>query len=416
VRRWVEHTSPLRLALALAGVLAAIAVTGAAAADFEGDHGPCNETPGEAALLRCPTGYVGVPYEVEIETEEGSGCFPYIWMDLPNGSLPGGLSMSREGVISGTPTGAGLVRFWVHNHDLTEAQGGPGWCQRDDVSEREFSIPIDPGLAIVNQSIKRATVGEPYAQTLATKQVLSLNSTTGPDVQATWSLQSGALPPGITLSISGVLTGTPTSEGSYQFVVKAQNGSPFDIETYTLNVRQPVSVKSPLGSAQRPSGEVGIPFVTTFTAMGGSGTYTWSLTSGALAPGLAFDATRGTITGTPQTAGNFAFVLTATDSEGRAATHSALLTVAPRLAIKTLRLKPATLARTYRANLATVGGVPPLNWRVVHGKVPLGVRLSQKLGTLAGTPRRIGSFRMTVEARDALGVKSQRTLVLLVKR
>jgi hypothetical protein len=415
VRRWVAHTSPLKLALALAGVLAAIAVTPASAADFEGDTGPCNETPGEAALLRCPTGYVGVPYEVEIETEEGSGCFPHIRMELV-GSLPGGLSLSREGVISGIPIGAGLVRFWLHNHDVTEAEGGPGWCQRDDVSEREFSIPIDPGLAIVNQSIKQATVGEPYAQTLATKQVVSLNSTTGSDVQATWSLQSGALPPGITLSTSGLLTGTPTSGGSYQFVVKAQNGSPFDIETYTLNVRQPVSVKSPLRSAQRPSGEVGIPFAATFTATGGSGTYTWSLTSGALPPGLAFDATRGTITGTPQTAGNFAFILTATDSEGRAATHSALLTVAPRLAIKTLRLKPATLARTYRAKLATVGGVAPLKWRVVHGKVPLGVRLSQKLGTLAGTPRQIGSFRMTVEARDALGVKSQRTLVLLVKR
>jgi hypothetical protein len=405
----------LKLALIVIGVFAAIAVTGASAADFDGDNGPCHETPGERALLQCPTGYVGVPYEVTISVEDGSGCEPYYYIVVVNSVLPAGLSMSLSGVISGVPTGPGLTRFWLWNHDLTEAQGGPSWCQRDDVSQREFSIPIDPGLAIVNPSVKPATVGQPYADTLTTKQVVSLNPLTGPDVQATWSLQSGALPPGITLSTSGVLSGTPTSEGSYGFVVTAQNGSPSDTETYTLAVRQPVSVNSPLGSVLRPSSEVGIRFGKTFTATGGSGTYTWALVSGALPPGVALDATRGTITGTPQTAGNFPFALTATDSEGRAETVSAALTIAPRLAIKTLRLKTAKLARTYQLKLATVGGVQPLTWTVVRGKFPLGISLSRKAGTIAGTPRRIGSFRVTLAARDALGAKSRKTLVLLVK-
>jgi len=405
----------LKLALIVVGVLAAIAVTGASGADFESDSGPCTETPSEKALLRCTTGYVGAPYEVQIESEEGSGCEPYDWFEIVNGSLPPGLSMSRDGVISGVPTGAGLARFWVWNHDLTAAQGGPSWCEREDRSEREFSIPIDPGLAIVNPSVQPATVGQPYTDTLTTKQVVSLNPLTGPDVQASWTLQSGALPPGITLSTSGVLSGTPTSEGSYQFVLKAQNGSPSDTETYTLAARQPVSVKSPLGSVQRPSSEVGIRFGKTFTATGGSGTYTWALVSGALPLGIALDATRGTITGTPQTAGNFVFALTATDSEGRVANASAALTVAPRLAIRTLRVKPAKLARTYRMKLATVGGVQPLKWRVVRGRFPLGIGLSQKAGMIAGTPRRIGTFRVTLEARDALGAKSRKTFVLLVK-
>jgi large repetitive protein len=405
----------LKLALVVVGVFAAIAVTGASAADFEKDSGPCTEAPGEGLLSRCTTGYVGVPYEVQILSEEGSGCEPYDWFEIVNGSLPTGLSMSRDGLISGVPTGAGLARFWVWNHDLTFAQGGPSWCEREDRSEREFSIPINPGLAIVNPSVKPATVGQPYTDTLATKQVVSLNLLTGPDVQAIWSLQSGVLPPGITLSTSGVLSGTPTSEGSYQFVVKAQNDNPSDTETYTLAVRQPVSVKSPLGSVRRPSSEVGIRFGKTFTATGGSGTYIWALVSGALPPGAALDATRGTITGTPQTAGNFAFALTATDSEGRVANVSAALTVAPRLAIRTLGLKSAKLARTYQMKLATVGGVQPLTWTVVRGKFPLGIRLSQKAGTIAGNPRRIGSFPVTLEARDALGVKSRKKLVLLVK-
>jgi hypothetical protein len=406
---------PLKLAVIVVAAFAAIAVTGATAADFETDSGPCTETPGNTALVRCTTGYVGAQYEVQIESEEGSGCEPHDWFEIVNGSLPTGLSMSRDGLISGVPTGAGLARFWVWNHDLTAEQGGPSWCQREDRSEKEFSIPIDPGLAIVNPSVKPGTVGQPYTDPLAAKQVVNLNSLTGPDAQAIWSLQSGALPPGITLSSSGVLSGTPTSEGSYQFVVRAQNGSPVDVKTYTLAVRQPVSVKSPLASLQRPSGEVGIRFGKTFNAAGGSGIYTWALVSGALPAGLALDATRGTITGTPQTAGSFAFGLSATDSEGRVATENVAMTVVPRLAIKTLRLKSGKVARPYQAKLATVGGVQPVAWKVVRGKLPPGITLSPRAGTITGAPRRIGSFPVMLEARDTLGAKSRKSLVLLVK-
>lgn len=405
-----------KLTFAMLSVFAAIAVSGASAADFDHDEGPCHETPGEKLLLSCPTGYVGVPYEIEIVSEEGSGCEPYDYFELVNGSLPAGLSMTREGVISGIPTGAGQTRFWLWDRDLTAAQGGPSWCDREDKSEREFRIPIDPGLAIINPSVKPASVGQRYTDTLATKQVVSLTPLTGSAVQATWSLASGVLPPGLTLSKDGVLAGTPTSEGSYSFVVKAQNGGPVDTETYTLTVRQPIVVKPPFAPAQGPNAEVGIPFATTVTATGGSGTYTWSLSSGALPPGVALDASKGTLSGTPQAAGNFAFGLSATDAEGRVATVNASLAVVPRLAITTLRLTAATLARTYRAALVTVGGVAPLRWRVVRGKLPPGVRLSQKLGTLAGTPRRIGTYRVMVEASDALGARSQRTLVLLVER
>ena len=403
----------LKLALVAVGLFAAIAVTGASAADFEGDNGQCHETPGEVGLLRCPTGYVGVEYEVEIESEEGSGCEPYDWFEVVNSALPAGLSMTRDGVISGVPTGAGLTRFWLWNHDLTFAQGGPSWCDREDRSEREFSIPIDPGIAIVNPSVEPATVGQPYTETLTAKQVASLNSLTGPDVVATWSLQSGALPPGLTLSTSGVLSGTPTAEGEYEFDVRAYKGGPEDTETFTLAARQSVSVKSPLG--QRTSGEVGIRFGKTFTATGGSGKYTWALVSGALPTGLTLDTAKGTVSGTPRTAGNFTFTLNATDSEGRATSAKAALRVAPRLAFKTNALKSAKLAQAYRVKLATAGGVQPVSWTVVGGKLPRGLGLSKKTGTIAGTPNQVGSFPVTLEARDALGAKSRKTLVLLVK-
>jgi hypothetical protein len=416
----------LRLALVVVGllmaVLAAIAVSGASAADFEKDSGSgadCTEPPGGGQLLRCPTAYVGQEYEVEMESEEGSGCTspgnPYVWYEVANSSLPAGLTMSRAGVISGTPTSAGFVRFWVWNHDLTAAEGGPDWCQREDRSEVEFSIFVDPGLAIVNPSVKPATVGQSYTDTLTANQVVTLSPPTGPEVQATWTLESGALPPGVTLSASGVLSGTPTSEGNYGFVVRAQSGSPVDTKTYTLSVRQPLDVKSPFGPARPPTSEVGIRLAKTFTATGGSGTYTWSLGSGALPAGVTLNTATGTVAGTPKAAGVFAFGVNATDSEGRVTRSAAALTVAPRVTIRTVRLKPAKVASAYRMNLATVGGVQPVKWSVVSGKLPAGLKLSKTTGTIAGTPRQSGSVRLTLGARDALGAKSQKKLVLVVK-
>jgi|RhiMetdeSRZDD1v2_1073273.scaffolds.fasta_scaffold171133_2 hypothetical protein len=409
---------PGRLGVALASLcaFAAVAVSGASAADFEGDNGPCRETPGDPALLRCPTGYVGQPYEVEIAVDEQSGCFPYYRLEVVNSSLPDGLSMTPSGVISGVPTSPGLTRFWLWNHDVTAAEGGPPWCARDDVSQREFSIPIDPGFAIVSTAVKPGIVGQPYSDTLTSKRLVS-TSGSGSDAHAVWSLEQGSLPPGVTLSADGVLAGTPTAEGSYRFVVRAdlQNGTPPASETYTLSVRQAVVVQSPFGSGPQATGEVGIAFRKAFTATGGSGTYTWSVSSGTLPAGLSLDAASGTISGAPKGAGNYPLVVTATDSEGRTATVSASMRVVTRLAIKTRRLKTAAPSRAYRVRLVTAGGVQPLTWRVARGKLPRGLVLSQRGGTLAGNPRQSGSFRVTLEVRDALGARSQKTLVLLVK-
>ena len=410
-----------KLALALMAVLAAVAVSGASAADFETEWGSgadCTEPPGGGQLLRCPTAYVGEEYEIEMESEEGSGCTtsdgsnPYTWYEIVNSTLPPGLTMTRAGVISGTPTSAGFYRFWVWNHDQTAAQGGPSWCQFEDRSEKEFSIFVDPGLEIDNESLEGATLGQAYSETFTASRVVSLNAP-GTPAHPTWSIRSGALPPGLTLSPQGVLAGTPTSEGNYRFVVRAVEGNPSAMEEFTLNVRQPVALKSPFAPGA-PSAEVGIRFSKTVTATGGAGPYTWSLASGAFPAGVALDPNKGTLSGTPRVAGTFPFHLKMTDSEGRQATLDTALRVAPRLAVRTLSLKPAKVGRAYQARLATSGGVAPFKW-TLNGKLPAGVRFDKNTGALAGTPRRTGTYAVVVVAADALGAKARQRLALRVQ-
>jgi hypothetical protein len=77
-------------------------------------------------------------------------------------------------------------------------------------------------------------------------------------------------------------------------------------------------------------------------------------------------------------------------------------------------LKPAKVASPYQIKLATIGGVQPAKWSVIGGALPPGLKLSQTTGAIAGTPRKSGRFRVTLGARDALGAKSQKPLVLLV--
>jgi hypothetical protein len=61
------------------------------------------------------------------------------------------------------------------------------------------------------------------------------------------------------------------------------------------------------------------------------------------------------------------------------------------------------------------GGVqPPAAWRLFRGPLPRGIRFDRTLGTLSGTPKIAGRYRVTFEATDALGVVSKKTLTIFV--
>jgi hypothetical protein len=392
------------LSAGLVALLVGIVAMPGSAASFD-DSNPC---PADGPLLVCPTGQVGQAYTLQLRAL--FGCDLYRW-EIVNGSLPSGLKMSSSGQITGTPTGATKTQPWVVVHDLLPSEGGYAWCGGDNQSERQFVFNVVPGLSIQNQSVPAGTIGQPYSQTL-TVHSISNTSQPGSPTSATWSIQSGTLPPGVSLSSAGVLSGTPTTEGSYTFVVRAQGGGgAVDTETEVLHVRKPVVVSSPFQAPPAEKSEVTAPFEAAQSATGGTGTFTWTISGGSLPAGLDL-AADGTISGTPTVPGRFTFVVRVTDSEGRVATVNAILVVAAKLAIKTAKVR-AEVGEALLAKVAKVGGVPPIVWTLT-GKVPAGVKFAKKTGTFLGTPRKAGKYPLTLQGVDALDVTTKKKLIIVV--
>ena len=343
-------------------------------------------------------GVVGEPYTHWIRGYGGCGpTLPYQFRAL-DGNLPPGLTLRLDGLISGTPTQAGSWTFYVEIRDQDPPSAT--WCIVKR-SEHPFTIHVSPALVMTPAAAPGATVGTPY------------NVVFGVGGAATWSLVSGQLPPGLTFnSLLATIAGTPSVAGNYTFTIR---GTVADGRTktqqYTIAVRERLTLAAPTV----PAAEVGVPLpVLRATAAGGSGTNTWKL-EGTLPRGVSFDAATGTVAGTPAAAGTFALTLSVTDSEGRTASTPFSLVVSPRLAIATTRLVAARTGRAYVAAVKTKGGVGVVTYKVISGRFPVGIRLNARTGKLTGRARSAGTFRITIQARDALGVTATRRFVLRVR-
>jgi hypothetical protein len=260
------------------------------------------------------------------------------------------------------------------------------------------------------------TVGMPYSIRFTENS----GSGCGPGRQ-TFHLDSGELPPGLTLAPDGNLSGTSFQPGSFKFYVEMREpeDDPANCagkrtqKQFTLKVRrQPWIVSTP---AVTPRSEVGAPFRMTLRARGGSGIFAWTLGAGQLPAGLRLGAD-GSIVGTPRTSGTYRFAARARDTEARSVRWEMKLTVAPRLRIPTQRLPAGRIGRAYRADLTAVGGVAQTVWLLKRGRLPRGIRLASAPGRLTGTPNQAGAHVVTLEVRDGLGVKSAMTFRIVVLR
>ena len=350
-----------------------------------------------------PPGTVGVAYGSELAASGGTP--PYTW-SLTVGSLPAGLSFDAlSGIISGTPTAAGTSTFSV--------QVGDG--QQLSPSQQlslTIAAPAAPLTLVSASQLTPGMVGTGYALNLLAS---------GGGGPYTWTLTGGSLPAGLSLAANGLISGTPTTAQAANFNAKVTSGSSSINSAFAILITNP-AVVSLLAANPLPNGAVGVPYDYPIQVTGGTPPYFFSITQGQVPPGLIFDATNGTLSGTPTSKGNFAIVLTVTDSGGSSGASVAQTT--PKAAGQTrssanytiqiagvgdfqittgANLPNGTMGQNYATTMMASGGTQPYQWQLMNGILPPGLALNSN-GQLTGTPSAAGSFSVLIRATDNTGL------------
>ena len=218
--------------------------------------------------------------------EATGGVQPLNW-SLVGGALPAGMSLNSAGTIIGTPTSGGTSTFTLKVSDSSAAPGGALSTQTT------LSLTVVGVLTVPSSSLPNGTVGTAYSATL---------TSSGGMPPLTWGIYSGNLPSGLALQQStGVISGTPTLQGSFSFIVEAIDSSPVQ-QSYisstfsiTINPSGPLTIRT----TSLLDGAVDTAYQGQLVATGGLPPLGWSLTSGALPTGLALSPTSGAISGMP---------------------------------------------------------------------------------------------------------------------
>ncbi len=336
-----------------------------------------------------PVAVVDEPYS-PITLEATGGLYPYSW-SLLAGSPPAGITLSADGVISGTPTTLGDSTFAAQ---VTSGQ------QSQIVTLFLAVVQAGGPLQILSPSpLPVATVGQYYAQALAAQ---------GGVPPYVWT---GTAPPSFTLDPSGLLFGTPlvaTREAQpFSVVVSDAVGNRVSgslavqvLQSAPITISTDPSCPTVLAAggyclASIPAQMIGQPFSETFYAFetgGAQHTFSWTFPAGQVLPaGVFLEAQSGpdvALNGTPREQGIFPFSLVVADEAQLTATRHFVLvvgSVADFAGGGAEQLPAATPGVLYGpVNLTLSTSSVPLTWALYSGELPPGLSI-QSNGTIGGT-------------------------------
>ncbi len=360
-----------------------------------------------------PPAPVSSAYSAQLEANDG--VTPYAWSLAVGSSLPGWLSLSSSGLLSGTPgaSDVGQASFTV---EVTDAAGG--------TATRALSVKVTPARLEITTpaTLPPATPGQAYSETL---------TASGGYPPYDWYVVTSLLPGWLALSYSNgaySLNGTPPQSAAgvsstFELEVMDSTGAPSAAKgTFTLAVSAPklaITTTSPLARAT-----AGASYSVTLAATGGDGSYTWSVPAGSALPAWLSLSTGGVLSGTPPDAAagtTISVAVEASDTETTpqhaTATLSLPVRAAPPTITTTSPLPGATTGVAYSETLVAAGGTTPYTWRYqVESFHPAWLVLSTS-GALSGTPPATAggrAFTLSVQVTDAAGNSSVATLSLPV--
>ncbi|MBX7218649.1 MAG: FG-GAP-like repeat-containing protein [Blastocatellia bacterium] len=240
-----------------------------------------------------------------------------------------------------------------------------------------------PVITVNPSSIPNGTAGTTYSQTF------TQSGGTGNGVFSV----TGTLPAGLTMSSAGVLSGTPTDVGTFNFTVTGAdgNGCPGS-RAYSLTINcQTIT----LNQTSLTNGIIGQAYSQFVSQTGGIGGVGFSITAGALPPGITQNPATGQLSGTPTQTGSFSLTITATDSNGCTGSRAYTLLVCAVITVNPVTAPNGTVGVPYSQTFSQTGGTGTPSFGFT-GSIPPGLSLSTSTGVFSGTPTQAGTFNFTI--------------------
>ncbi len=352
-----------------------------------------------------PAGYVGSSYSQQLAATGGSGA-GYAWAVSNGSSLPGGLTLTSGGLLSGKPTTAGTPSFSITVTDSAQ-----------NTASATFTVTISPGVTIGAATLPVGYPGTSYPST-----TLTATGGTGTGYTWSWAAASGSnLPPGLTLSASGAITGTPTNAGttatiSNVVVTATDSGGNTGTANFSITIDATLAIST---GATLPTAVVNTVYSQQLGATGGSGGYTWSTnaagTTSLAGVSLVLSAA-GLVSGTPAATGSASFAAVVADNGGHTATVTFTVTVTNALTITTTSLPAAYTNTLYSQTLTASGGTGAgYTWSTTgtSNLATFNLTLSAA-GVLSGTPAAAGTASFTAQVKDSGGNIATQALTVTV--
>lgn len=355
----------------------------------------------------------------------GSGTTAYGWLTtlLPGidftGSCSDPLTLTAAGIAAFPGlTNADISSGPCHN-SFSGNLGGLGILAKDtsDLNAIIGGLSSGGGGIIGGGGHHSISCSFP-AQTVGTAASLTLTSDLpAPNI---WFLIGGALPPGLSLSSGGVISGTPTSAGTFSYNVRANGhtGGTLTAGCHLTVNAAPVIAPTITTSCPLAPLTTGVAATRTLAATG-TGPMTWTISSGALPATMTL--TGNVISGTPVHPGTYLFDITATNGAG-SNTVSCSVVVAnapppppppPTPSISTsCPLPNGTVGTAYSQSFAATGGTPGYTFSITSGGLPAGLTFSG--GTISGTPTHPAVHPFTVTVTDSLSQTASKSCSITV--
>jgi Putative Ig domain len=256
----------------------------------------------------------------------------------------------------------------------------------------------------------------------------------GPALPYQFTIIGGNLPPGLSLAMSGLVSGTPMQAGSFSFWVNLSDQNPPSADwcrpaqaqrEFTIVINgsggspspPPSTASAPsITTSSLPEASVGSSYSTSFAASG-AGSQTWSVVSGALPSGLSLGS-NGVVSGTPQSAGNSTFTVKVT-ANGGSSQKQFTLSVSPALEISAPASQVGEVAVPLTIALNANGGNAPYRWEITSGSFPvhvgfIGDQGNGSVATIKGVPTDSGSFSLAFKVTDVRGRSTVHTITLRI--